>query len=175
VRNAVVPEIDAQYGVYTLGRDGEWHFTMKLFAAYTQRNGIAWPRTERGALSIRRKNVRRNGERLSAARKPAAAAARAEQDAQGEAGGRCRRQQSHSVLAVPVENVAHAAEGIAVDLLACRLDGLSDQARTRSGCGLLRLEFDGIHDRGHPRLSAEPPECRTLRSPECRRLRFKGA
>jgi hypothetical protein len=55
VRNAVVPEIDTKYGVYTLGRDGGWHFNMELFAAYTQRNGIAWPRTERGALSVRRK------------------------------------------------------------------------------------------------------------------------
>ena len=51
----MVPEIDAQYGVYVLRRDGEWHFNMELFAAYMQRNGIAWPRTERGKLILKRK------------------------------------------------------------------------------------------------------------------------
>ena len=34
VRDAMVPEIDAQYGVYIRGRDGDWHFNMELFAAY---------------------------------------------------------------------------------------------------------------------------------------------
>ena len=60
VRDAMVPEIDAQYGVYVRGRDGEWHFNMELFAAYLKRNGIAWPRTERGTAidsSARRSRI----------------------------------------------------------------------------------------------------------------------
>ena len=148
MRDAMVPEIDAHYGVYVLGRDGEWHFNMELFAAYLKRNGIEWPRTERGTLSTQAQDVRGHEQGPSAAGEPAAAPARARQDAQDQAGGRCRRPQSHSAVAVPVEDVAHAAEGIAVDILARGLAALPDQARTRSGGRLCRLEFDGVHDRG---------------------------
>jgi DNA polymerase-1 len=55
VRDAMVPKIDAAYGVYELGKDGDWHFNMELFGAYLKREGIVWPLTEKGKLSTRGK------------------------------------------------------------------------------------------------------------------------
>jgi hypothetical protein len=55
VRDAMVPLIDADYHVFTKGPDGEWHFSMELFADYLRREGIAWPLTEKGTLSTKRK------------------------------------------------------------------------------------------------------------------------
>ena len=54
VRDAMVPAIDAQYGVYVKDAGG-WHFNMERFEAYLQREGINWPRTEKGQLSTRTK------------------------------------------------------------------------------------------------------------------------
>jgi hypothetical protein len=55
VRDAMVPAIDADYGVYVKGADGEWHFSLELLADYCWREGIVWPLTETGKLSTRRK------------------------------------------------------------------------------------------------------------------------
>jgi hypothetical protein len=55
IRDAMVPMIDADYGVYSKGADGDWHFNLELFANYLRREGIAWPLTETGKLSTRRK------------------------------------------------------------------------------------------------------------------------
>lgn len=55
VRDAMVPEIDQQYGVYVRGHGGDWHFNMEKFAAYLERSDITWPVTERGTLSTKRK------------------------------------------------------------------------------------------------------------------------
>jgi hypothetical protein len=56
VRDAMVPEIDAQYGVYARDRSGNWTFNMERFEAYLQRAGITgWPRLESGKLNMRRK------------------------------------------------------------------------------------------------------------------------
>jgi DNA polymerase I len=55
VRDAMVPEIDATYGVYVRDKAGNWTFSMKLFEAYLEREGIIWPRLETGALNMRRK------------------------------------------------------------------------------------------------------------------------
>jgi hypothetical protein len=55
VRDAMVPEIDAQYGVYVRDTGGEWHFSMDRFAAYLARERIAWPVTETGKLSTKEK------------------------------------------------------------------------------------------------------------------------
>jgi DNA polymerase-1 len=55
VRDAMVPAIDAQYGVYVKGKDGEWHFSVERFEAYCIRRGIDWPRLETGKLNLRRK------------------------------------------------------------------------------------------------------------------------
>jgi DNA polymerase I len=56
VRDAMVPAIDAQYGVYARDAAGDWSFSMKLFMAYLAREGIAgWPLLESGKLNMRRK------------------------------------------------------------------------------------------------------------------------
>jgi DNA polymerase I len=55
VRDAMVPAIDAKYGVYARGENGEWSFNTGLFDAYCVREGIAWPRLESGKLNMKRK------------------------------------------------------------------------------------------------------------------------
>jgi DNA polymerase I len=55
VRDALVPTIDAQYGVYVKGKDGEWSFSVALFEALLIRLGIDWPRLDSGKLNLRRK------------------------------------------------------------------------------------------------------------------------
>ncbi len=55
-RDALVPAIDAQYGVYVRGKDGDWHFNIARFEDYLIRVGIDWPRDEAsGKLNLRRK------------------------------------------------------------------------------------------------------------------------
>ena len=56
VRDALVPEIDAQYGVYVRDSTGNWTFNMERFAAYLAREGITgWPLLESGKLNMKRK------------------------------------------------------------------------------------------------------------------------
>jgi len=55
VRDAVVPVIDAQYGVYVRNAAGDWTFNAERFAAYLRREGIGWPLLESGKLNLRRK------------------------------------------------------------------------------------------------------------------------
>jgi DNA polymerase family A len=55
VRDAMVPTINSAYDVYTKDADGEWHFNMEQFEAYLAREGIDWPRTEKGVLETRDK------------------------------------------------------------------------------------------------------------------------
>jgi DNA polymerase I len=50
VRDAMVPAIDADYGIYVRGKDGDWSFSMENFAAYLRREGIDWPISEKGKL-----------------------------------------------------------------------------------------------------------------------------
>jgi DNA polymerase I len=51
VRDALVPTIDAEYGVYVRGKGGDWSFNMENFAAYLRRAEIAgWPISEKGKL-----------------------------------------------------------------------------------------------------------------------------
>ena len=54
VRDAMVPAIDARYGVYVRNAAGDWTFSMERFAAYTAREGISWPLLESGKLNMRR-------------------------------------------------------------------------------------------------------------------------
>jgi hypothetical protein len=55
VRDAMVPAIDAKYGVYARGVGGDWSFSMERFIAYLAREGITgWPLLETGKLSMRR-------------------------------------------------------------------------------------------------------------------------
>ena len=56
VRDALVPMIDAQYGVYVKGEDGDWHFSTAKFEEYLARAEIDWPRHETtGKLDLQRK------------------------------------------------------------------------------------------------------------------------
>ena len=55
VRDAMVPTIDAQYGVYVRNAAGDWTFNMERFEDYLAREGIAWPRLETGKPNMRRK------------------------------------------------------------------------------------------------------------------------
>ena len=55
VRDAMVPTIDARYGVYVKDRAGDWSFNKERFEAYLARAGIDWPRLETGQLNLRRR------------------------------------------------------------------------------------------------------------------------
>ena len=55
VRDAMVPAIDAAYGVYIKDKAGDWHFRMERFQQYLDREGIVWPLTDKGKLSTKRK------------------------------------------------------------------------------------------------------------------------
>ena len=55
VRDAMVPAIDANYGVYVRNKHGDWTFSQKQFAEYLKREGIAWPLTATGELSLKNK------------------------------------------------------------------------------------------------------------------------
>jgi hypothetical protein len=55
-RDAMVPTIDAQYGIYVRGKDDDWHFNVDRFEDYLVRAGIDWPRDEvSGKLNLKRK------------------------------------------------------------------------------------------------------------------------
>jgi hypothetical protein len=45
VRDAMVPAIDAKYGVYVKDRYGDWTFSAARFEAYLARDGISCSRT----------------------------------------------------------------------------------------------------------------------------------
>ena len=55
VRDAMVPAIDSQYGVYVRNAAGDWTFNMERFAAYLASEGIAWPLLDTGKLNMKRK------------------------------------------------------------------------------------------------------------------------
>jgi len=57
IRDDMVPAVDAQYGVYVRGADGEWHFSVERLEVYLKREGLLdnWPRTETGKLDLKRK------------------------------------------------------------------------------------------------------------------------
>jgi DNA polymerase I len=55
LRDAMVPVIDAQYGVYVRNSAGNWSFNMEKFDQYLEREGItSWPRTETGRPNLER-------------------------------------------------------------------------------------------------------------------------
>jgi hypothetical protein len=56
VRDALVPRLNPQYGVYVEGGDDGWHFSEAAFEDYLARSGIGWPRHEAtGKLDLRSK------------------------------------------------------------------------------------------------------------------------
>ena len=53
VRDAMVPVIDARYGVYVRNAAGDWTFNMKLFVDMLAREGIGgWPLLDSGQLNM---------------------------------------------------------------------------------------------------------------------------
>jgi hypothetical protein len=55
VRDAMVPTIDAKYGVYVRNAAGDWTFNKVKFAAYLASEGISWPLLDSGQLNLKRK------------------------------------------------------------------------------------------------------------------------
>ena len=56
VRDAMVPALDARYGVYVRNAAGDWTFNMQRFVAMLAREGITgWPVTETGKLDMKDK------------------------------------------------------------------------------------------------------------------------
>jgi DNA polymerase I len=55
VRDAMVPAIDKDYGVYVRDKAGNWSFNIEQFKAYLARVGIGWPLLETGKLNMKRK------------------------------------------------------------------------------------------------------------------------
>jgi hypothetical protein len=57
IRDAMVPVIDAQYGVYVRDKSGNWSFNHERFEAYLKREEIldAWPRLDTGKLNLKQK------------------------------------------------------------------------------------------------------------------------
>jgi DNA polymerase I len=55
VRDAMVPIIDRQYGVYVQNAAGDWVFNHKHFAGLLQREGIDWPLNDKGKLCLKRR------------------------------------------------------------------------------------------------------------------------
>ena len=94
-RDAIVPKINAQYGVYVQDAAGEWHFSILMFEAYCGRAGITWPRHEgSGELDLRSQDLRDRcmaTRRIRRTRITAPAAAYPKQDATGQTGDRRRR------------------------------------------------------------------------------------
>jgi hypothetical protein len=54
IRDAVVPDIDAAYGVYVRNKVGDWTFSTEHWRAYLAREGIEWPTrvNEKGETKI---------------------------------------------------------------------------------------------------------------------------
>ena len=100
VRDAIVPRINPQYGVYVQDAAGEWSFNTALFEAYCARAGIAWPRHEDRQARPAQQDLRQHGQGLSADRIAAPTAPHPQQDAQGQARDRRRRAQPHGAVAV---------------------------------------------------------------------------
>ena len=140
--------IDADYGVYVKGPDGDWHFNLEYFGKYLEREGITWPLTEKGKLSTKRKtfeDMAKGHPQLEGLRqlRHARDKMRKIKLAVG-ADGRNR-----TVLwPLQGQDQSHAAESLAVDLLAGGLAALADQAGARHGGRLRRLVLDGVPDCG---------------------------
>jgi DNA polymerase I len=55
LRDAMLPVIDAQYGVYVRDSAGNWTFNIEQFTTYLSREGINWPLLASGKLDMKRK------------------------------------------------------------------------------------------------------------------------
>jgi hypothetical protein len=88
IRDALVPTLDASYGVYIRNAAGDWTFNMQRFVAMLAREGInGWPVTDTGKLDMKDK-VFRDGQGAFSTAAPTSVALHPQQDAQGQTGGR---------------------------------------------------------------------------------------
>jgi hypothetical protein len=57
IRDAMVPKVNAHYGVYTRNAAGDWVFSTELWIEYLKRIGLfdSWPRLESGKLNMKEK------------------------------------------------------------------------------------------------------------------------
>ena len=55
IRDEVTPIINANFNVYVRDKSGDWKFDMELFRQYLEREGIAWPITDKGTLKTSQK------------------------------------------------------------------------------------------------------------------------
>jgi hypothetical protein len=58
IRDAMVPAIDANYGVYVRGANGDWSWNNERFKGYLEREGIAWPLLESGKHDLKDQTFR---------------------------------------------------------------------------------------------------------------------
>ena len=126
MRDAMVPAIDAQYGVYVRNAAGDWTFNMERFAAYLAREGIAWPLLETGKLNMRRKtfeDMTKGWPQLEELRQ-----LRHARDKMRKSQTRCRRRrtQSHGVVAVQGQDLTHSAKGFAMDFFTGGMVAVAD-------------------------------------------------
>ena len=131
VRDAVVPKINAQYDVYVQDKAGEWHFNLEKFDALCARLGIDWPRTESGKPNLEQKTFK-----SMCVAFPELESLRQLRHARDKMrkiklAVRIGRPQSHSVVAVPVEDIAHTTESRGMDLFSGSVVALHLQTRPR--------------------------------------------
>ena len=133
VRDAIVPRINAQYGVYVQDSAGEWSFSVACFEAYCVRAGIAWPRHESGKLDLRDKTFDSHGQGVSGDRKCCASCA--------IPATRCGRSSWRSAPTgeiepccgrSPSQDRPHPAESLGVDLLSGGVAADPHQAGARA-------------------------------------------
>jgi DNA polymerase-1 len=53
IQRELVAEMDAEYGVYEIGKDGKPHMRRHLFDAYIRRHNMAWPTYADGSFDMR--------------------------------------------------------------------------------------------------------------------------
>ncbi len=157
-------------------RAGDWTFNMERFAAYLAREGITgWPLLETGKLNMKRKlfeDMAKGWPQLEDLRqlRYARDKMRKVKLAVG-ADGRNRT----VLVAVQGQDIAHAAESLAMDFLAGGMAALADQARAGHGRRLYRLLSHGVSDRGvavRRALRADQQHARHVSGPAIRILTF---
>ena len=146
IRDSMVPLVDV-HGIYVRDKRGDWHWNNERFDnGPCPRASMAAQGRHRQARSAAQ-DLREHGQGLSAGRAAAPAALHPRQAAHDPAERRTRQPQQNRVVAVLVENFAHAAEGETLDLLAVGVAALPDQAGAREGARLYRLFQHGVPGR----------------------------
>ena len=143
-----------------------WHWNNARFEQWTASEGIAMAAQGRHRQARpAAQDLREHGQGLSGGRAAAAAALHPRQAAHHPAERRARQPKQHGAVAVLVEDLAHAAEGQALDLLAVGVAALPDPPGARQGARLHRLFEHGIPGGGGAvgrALRPRQPDARAL-------------